>query len=270
MYETINGEKFTIYRFLVENSDRNINYILSCNETKKCIILDPLDKDVIEKIIKDNSLLPEYVFNTHAHPDHIKYNDFFLKKYSCPLLAHIDCSELFEFKIQNVFENDLIKVGNISFKVLHTPGHCHEHVSLMLDDYFFCGDLVFNCGVGNVNFRGDVAILYRSITHKVKSLPEDLIVLPGHDYLYNNIKFLESIYEDPELIDSQLKLLKEGFDSKELSPLLNLQFERKHNPFFRIDEFSFLDYLKPHIRDLFKDEAIEFRFKLLRQLRDEH
>ena len=48
MYEIIENNEFTIYRFLVENSDRNINYVLSCNTSKECIIIDPLDKDEIE------------------------------------------------------------------------------------------------------------------------------------------------------------------------------------------------------------------------------
>ena len=50
---------------------------------------------------------------------------------------------VFEFEIQNVFENDIIKLGNLNIKVLHTPGHCHEHISLILDKYFFCGDVMY-------------------------------------------------------------------------------------------------------------------------------
>ena len=171
MYETIKNNQFTIFRFLVKNSDRNINYILSCNATKECIIIDPLDKNGIESIISENSLVPTYIFNTHAHPDHIKENGYFINKYKCPLLAHINCKDLFEFEIQNKFENDIIKLGNLRIKVLHTPGHCHEHLSLILDKYFFCGDAIFNLGVGNVKFRGDVSILFRTITHKIKNLP---------------------------------------------------------------------------------------------------
>ena len=59
-----------------------------------------------------------------------------------------------------------------------------------------------------------------------------------------------------------------SYKTEKLSPLLDLSFEKKYNPVLRIDEFSFLDYLKK--KDLFKDEKIEFRFRLLRQLRDEH
>jgi len=268
MYESIVDNRFTIYRFLVQNSDRNINYVLSCNSTKECIVIDPLDKNGIEEIIKENSLRPKYIFNTHAHTDHIKYNDFFISKYECPLLAHIDCRELFEFEFENVFENDIVKVGNLNLKVLHTPGHCHEHVSLIFDRYFFCGDSIFNLGVGNVNFRGDVSMLFRTITHKIKNLPDQLLLLPGHDYLKNNITFLQSLYANSSEIGSELDVLLSNFKPSKLSPLFNIGFEKRNNPFLRIDEFTFLDCLER--KDLFKNEKIEFRFKLLRQLRDEH
>ena len=111
-------------------------------------------------------------------------------------------------------------------------------------------------------------MLFGTITHKVKNLPDDLKLLPGHDYLANNINFLQSIYSDSEVIDDELSDLLNQFSSEKLSPIFDLKFEKKYNPFLRIDEFTFLDFLDK--KDLFKNENIEFRFRLLRQLRDEH
>ena len=108
----------------------------------------------------------------------------------------------------------------------------------------------------------------KTITHKIKNLPDELLLLPGHDYLKNNITFLQSLYKDSSEIGSQLDGLLSSYDSNQLSPLFDIGFEKKNNPFLRIDEFSFLDFLEK--KDLFKDEKMEFRFKLLRQLRDEH
>ena len=67
MYEKIEEIGLNIYRFLVENSDRNINYIIECAKTKDCVIIDPLDKESIDKIIANNYLNPKLVLNTHAH-----------------------------------------------------------------------------------------------------------------------------------------------------------------------------------------------------------
>ena len=65
----------------------------------------------------------------------------------------------------------------------------------------------------------------------------------------------------------ELLELKENFNEQSLSPIRDLIFEKKHNPFFRIDQYSFLDLIKN--KNLFENEEIQFRFKLLRQVRDE-
>jgi len=267
MYEKLDSDSCIIYRFLVPESDRNIGYIISSIESNECIIVDPLDKKIVENIIKTEKLKPRYIINTHAHPDHIKENSFFMDKYNLKLLAHDSCKELFEFKFDTIFENDLIKLGKLNIKVLHTPGHCPEHISLMFDNYLLCADTIFNCGVGNTKFRGDVTMLFRTIFHKLKNLPDNLNLLVGHDYLYNNILFIESLFSKQSKISNELIKLKEGYKENLLSPVLDIAFEKKHNPFFIIDEFSFLDDLKN--KDLFVNEDISVRFKLLRQLRDE-
>ena len=178
MYHQISAETFNIYRFLVPNSDRNIGYVLECKNTKKCLIFDPLNKDIIDKILDDNDLKPEYILNTHAHPDHIKYNSYYLEKFKVKLLAHDMCKDLFEHEFDNIFENDVIKIGDLKLKVLHTPGHCPEHISIIAGNYLFCGDTIFNCGVGNVHFRGNITMLFRTIHHKIKHLSNELIILP--------------------------------------------------------------------------------------------
>ena len=61
MYEKIEEKGLNIYRFLVENSDRNINYIIECARTRDCVIIDPLDKDSMDKIIINNDLNPKLV-----------------------------------------------------------------------------------------------------------------------------------------------------------------------------------------------------------------
>ena len=128
-------------------------------------------------------------------------------------------------------------------QVLHTPGHCPEHISFIVNNYVFCGDTIFACGVGNVRFRGDASMLFRTIHHKMKNLPDNLKLLPGHDYLENNLKFLESIIFEDNDFASDIKNFLLDCKSNELSEIKDIGFEKKYNPFFRIDEFSFLDLL---------------------------
>ena len=87
-------------------------------------------------------------------------------------------------------------------------------------------------------------------------------------------KYLNSLYKNNNTSNlvynnshPNIRLIKKEYDEKVLSPIQDLGFEKKHNPFLRIDELSFLDYLKDE--NLFTKEDIITRFKLLRVLRDE-
>ena len=239
MYEKIEEIGLNIYRFLVENSDRNINYIIECAKTKDCVIIDPLDKESIDKIIANNYLNPKLVLNTHAHPDHIAYNSYFMNKYKIKLNAHNICKDLFSHEFDNIFENDIVKIGDLKIKVLHTPGHCPEHISLIVNNYIFCGDTIFACGVGNVKFRGDVSMLFRTIHHKMKNLPDNLKLLPGHDYLENNLRFLDSIITDGNDFASDIKNFLTDCKSSELSEIKDIGFEKNTIPFLGLMNFLF-------------------------------
>ena len=78
-------------------------------------------------------------------------------------------------------EGDVIKLGELSFTVLHTPGHSPGGISLVGHGLVFCGDTLFNYGIGRTDFPGcSQAQLMESIRTKLLTLPDDTIVLPGH------------------------------------------------------------------------------------------
>ena len=79
-------------------------------------------------------------------------------------------------------------------------------------------------------------------------------------------RYLKKIARVPDMWNTLIQL-KENFNEHDLSPIRDLTFEKKHNPFFRIDQYSFLDLIKN--KNLFENEEIQFRFKLLRRFRDE-
>jgi hydroxyacylglutathione hydrolase len=80
-----------------------------------------------------------------------------------------------------VEEGDTIAFGDISLKVLHTPGHSAGSISLVTDKMVFVGDVLFAGSIGRTDFPGgDHEALIRNVREKIFPLGDDTIVYPGH------------------------------------------------------------------------------------------
>jgi hydroxyacylglutathione hydrolase len=194
----LNVQSFTVNP-LQENT-----YILY-NEQRLCCIIDPgcyfaSEEMEIKKFIDDRQLQPIYLLNTHCHLDHIFGNRFIHKTFGLPL--HIprlekqvlDLGPLTAERWQLPFENydgelkyieegDVIKIGDDELQVLFTPGHSPGHVVFYnrAEKFLIGGDVLFEGSVGRTDLPGgDFATLEESILTKLYTLPEDVIVYPGH------------------------------------------------------------------------------------------
>ena len=87
------------------------------------------------------------------------------------------------------------------------------------------------------------------------------------DLYQNNLKFLDSIIVDDNDFESEIKNFLSDCKNTELSEVKDIRFEKKYNPFFRIDEFSFMDLIKEN--EKFSGLNMEERFKELREMRDQ-
>jgi glyoxylase-like metal-dependent hydrolase (beta-lactamase superfamily II) len=82
-----------------------------------------------------------------------------------------------------VKDNDIIKIGDCSLKVLHTPGHTRGGICLYTEGNIFTGDTLFVGAVGRTDLPGgSMKTLLTSIQEKIYTLPGNTIVWPGHDY----------------------------------------------------------------------------------------
>lgn len=80
-------------------------------------------------------------------------------------------------------DGDVIRVGGVDLKALHTPGHTPDSASLHGAGRVFTGDALLIGGTGRTDFAGgDAGHSFDSITTKIFALPDDTIVLPAHDY----------------------------------------------------------------------------------------
>ncbi|HYX56914.1 MAG TPA: MBL fold metallo-hydrolase [Nitrososphaeraceae archaeon] len=160
----------------------NFTYILVDEATGKAAIIDPSWN--LEKVfytLKKNSWKLEYIINTHSHFDHVLGNEQVAAATGAKIIQH-KCSPL-EKQIP-VDDGEIIKLGKIHIRVLHTPGHSKDSICLIAnEELVFTGDTLFIGNCGRTDLPGsDPAEMYHSLLAKVAKLDDSLIVYPGHDY----------------------------------------------------------------------------------------
>lgn len=164
-------------------------YILN-DESKDAIIIDPgfetkREVQAIEDYINKNSLKVQVIINTHGHSDHISGNKKILKKYNCSICIHKNDLRYLDNTINNskiilVKDGDLIHINKKNLKVISTPGHTPGGICLLGDRILFSGDTLFYRGIGRLDFPGGSRKDMKKSLLKLMSLPEELIVYPGH------------------------------------------------------------------------------------------
>ncbi len=174
-------------------------FILADEKTKDAIVIDPGDDagDIL-KVIKDKGLKVKYIVNTHSHFDHVGANkavkeatgaDLLMHEADAPLLADAaDQAIVFGIRVDPpprpdrfVGHGDVITAGEVSLKVLHTPGHSPGGISLLEQGMVFTGDALFAGSIGRTDFPGgDLMTLLRSIKANLMTLPDETKVFSGH------------------------------------------------------------------------------------------
>jgi len=255
-------DNYNIYRFDVGNSEKNYQYIVKCNETSLCVVIDPLDPVSLLHFIRDNQLRVSDVLNTHGHPDHIEGNNPIIKVYlDSKILIHKSGLDFVAPRAKSVGEGDEITFGNQSISVLHTPGHCPEHVSFIIGNNIFVGDTVFVSGCGNTKFRGDVDVLFDTFNDKIRGLDDNMNIFCGHNYAINNLEYALSIDPNNQAIKDKIDNINSSDEA-----LSNIGEEKLYNPFMRFDNKEIIDNLKEKYPDMDTDGRSVF--SKLRELRN--
>jgi len=175
-------------------------YIIGDTEVREGAVVDPAaNTDGIISEAEKNGIKIKYIINTHGHVDHTSGNAGMKKKTGAQIIIHEDDARTLDCKpaaILKMFgaeqsppadiivkDGDIIKVGKVEFKVIHTPGHSPGGIALYTDGYVLTGDTLFVGGVGRTDIPGGSwEVLVHSIKEKLLSLPDETVVLPGHNY----------------------------------------------------------------------------------------
>ena len=251
------------------NNYRNFNYLIGCEKTREAIAVDPLAYKLCLEEAKKNDLKIVSIINTHEHLDHTGGNDKIIQNTGAKLYGHHNAKKVIKGVDIGLKAGDKIKVGNtVNIDILDTPGHTMSHLCLLIrgsEDALFCGDTLFNAGVGNCHNGGNPLSLYNTFYNQLIKLDKKTKIYPGHDYLTNNLEFTLSLEpENKNAYDLLQKSKMEGFSTKFVS---SFEIELKVNTFFRLKEKSIKESLKNE-NLLSKNDSPQEVFLALRELRN--
>jgi len=189
-----------IYRALEISPFGTNCYIVGSSETKDGMVIDPAgDATRILNNINELELKIKLIVATHTHPDHIGAigqvkeatgADFTLHAAEAEMLKSYDFKQFAAFDPsfkappspdRLLEDGDSVTIGDLSFKVLHTPGHSAGGICITGYGVVFCGDTLFNLSIGRTDTPdGSYNLLISSIRNKLLTLPDETVVLPGH------------------------------------------------------------------------------------------
>ena len=175
-------------------------YIVGDPNSGQGAVIDPADnlEDIIATARKNNIHI-KYIINTHGHVDHISGNKEMKDKTGAQIIIHEQDADMLISTPQmllkmfgaqksppadiTVTDGSDIVIGNISLKVMHTPGHSPGSMALYTPGHVFTGDTLFVEAVGRTDLPGGSwPLMRRSIMERLFTLPDETKVLPGHNY----------------------------------------------------------------------------------------
>lgn len=176
------------------------SYLVADERSREGLFIDPAaEPDLLLKEAADHDLSIKYIVNTHSHIDHVMGNSEMVRRTGAKIVIHEgDAPGLLDTP-RNLLEmfgavpspmadilvsdGQKIRVGDVSLRVIHTPGHTPGGMCLYLEGMVFTGDTLFVGSIGRTDFPGcSYEDLERSIRTRLYTLPGETIVYPGHNY----------------------------------------------------------------------------------------
>lgn len=177
---------------------RENSYLLLDDDTGDAVIIDPGDEgDRLLQMIADSGATLRAVWLTHAHIDHIGAISAIRRRYNVPVYVHALDRPVYESQSffaeaygipfeqpepadAEVSHGDVLKVGNLAFDVVHTPGHSPGHVIYVGNGVAIGGDLLFAGSIGRTDLPlANPAHMTESLK-QIAALPPETVVHPGH------------------------------------------------------------------------------------------
>lgn len=170
-------------------------YIVADEDTMDAAVIDPgAEANLILNWLEERHFLPQAILITHGHFDHCMGLEEVHAALGCPVyMSRLDLTTDIngEFGLDWVLdppddtvfvsEGDEIRAGSLTFDVIETPGHTPGGLTFRCEDCLFTGDTLFRMSCGRYDFPGSSALQLTRSLEKLRDLPGDYEVFPGHE-----------------------------------------------------------------------------------------
>jgi glyoxylase-like metal-dependent hydrolase (beta-lactamase superfamily II) len=155
-------------------------YIVTCRKTQDSALIDaPAEASIIVDTLRNTT--PRYILLTHSHFDHIAALAQLRAELKIPLAAHASDAANLESPPETLLsDGDTLSLGDLTFAILHTPGHTPGSLCFRVGRYLISGDTIFPGGPGRTGSPAAFEQIVKSTAEKILVLPDDTVVYPGH------------------------------------------------------------------------------------------
>ena len=178
----------------------NFVYLIGNTETRECMVVDPAwDIDGILKVVEEDGMKLTGALVTHYHPDHVGGEIFgieitglaeLMSKHPVPVYVNKHEAEgvkqvtgISMTDMKQMGGDDIVKIGSVEIKCLHTPGHTPGSQCFRVADSLVAGDTLFLQGCGRVDLPGgNSEELFHTLTRRLSKIEDHIVLYPGHNY----------------------------------------------------------------------------------------
>jgi glyoxylase-like metal-dependent hydrolase (beta-lactamase superfamily II) len=217
--------------------EASLSYFFGCGTKGKSMAVDVVagDEEWFIEEAKKAGVTINYVIDTHIHADHYSGGRKLAEMVGAPYCLHESDNGLVKFGFEPLADGQLLNLGNVDVEVLHTPGHTHDSICLLVTDrrrgelpwFVITGDTLFVGSIGRPDLAGQekemASMLYDSLHAKLLSLPNEIEIYPGHQ---------------------AGSVCGAGLSGK---PSSTIGFEKRWNPGLSMNRQHFIDYLTREI-----------------------
>jgi glyoxylase-like metal-dependent hydrolase (beta-lactamase superfamily II) len=178
----------------IATTEASLSYFFGCATAGKAVAVDVVAGDEEQFIdqAKKAKVSIAYVIDTHVHADHYSGGRNLAQVAGAPYCLHESNRGNVRFDFVPLSDGQVLDVGNVKVKVLHTPGHTPDSVCLLVTDlrrgeapwFVVTGDTLFVGAVGRPDLAGReaemAAQLHDTLHAKLLSLPDEIEIFPGH------------------------------------------------------------------------------------------